>query len=429
MSDFNPLEQAKNSKTFCVLPWVHQYVGPPGDVTPCCVFNSDHNFNGNPEPLGSLKNDTLKEIWNNDNTKKLRLDLLNNKQHPGCNICNNRLHLNDAYKNMFNETFMAMDDVKKVIAQTKPDGSVEDHKLFYLDPRWNNLCNFSCRSCSPHYSSSWIEDHKKLYRGRGKPYEFTFSGKTQDDLLEQVLPHLDTARMIYFAGGEPMMQKDHYEVLKRLIEVGNTDVQIRYNTNFSQLKLKNYDDVLTYWKKFKHVHVMASIDGSYKKAEYWRHGTKWDVIVNNLKRLREECPHVEFRLSYTLSWVNAQNFIELHREWVEAKLIELEDITLNPLDFPPYYSLKNIPEWKKQEIENLFKNYIEWSNQFSNNNYLKARLENAINFMYDENGKHPRLTAMLNDFARYTRRLDEIRGENFFETFPEHENMRIYQWT
>jgi len=426
MTDFNPLEQAKTSKTFCVLPWVHQYIGPPGDVTPCCVFNSNTKFKGIPEPLGSLKMNTLEEIWNNPRTKKLRLDLLNNREHPGCYTCTSRVQLNDAYKNLFNERFMAMEDVQQVIANTKPDGSVDEHKLYYLDPRWNNLCNFACRSCSPHYSSSWIEDHKKLYQGQGTQYEFTFSGKTEDDLLEQMLPHLATAKMIYFAGGEPMMQKDHYEVLEHLIKIGNTDVEIRYNTNFSQLKLKKYDNVLDYWKKFKNVHVMASIDGSYKKAEYWRHGTKWEVILNNVKRLREECPHANFRLSYTLSWVNAQNFVELHKEWITMGLIKIDEISLNPLDFPPYYCLKNIPDWKKEEIENLLLDHFEFVCQFRENSYIIERLENAINFMYDKTGQSADLPAIMKDFATYTTRLDQIRGESFFDTFPEHENMRQF---
>ena len=54
-----PLEKAKESKTFCIYPWIHQYVGPPGDVKPCCTYLQDMQ-------LGSLKQNTLKEIWNNE---------------------------------------------------------------------------------------------------------------------------------------------------------------------------------------------------------------------------------------------------------------------------------------------------------------------------------------------------------------------------
>ena len=46
--EFKPLELAKKSKTFCILPWIHQYVGPPGDVKPCCVY--EHQ-----QEIGNLK--------------------------------------------------------------------------------------------------------------------------------------------------------------------------------------------------------------------------------------------------------------------------------------------------------------------------------------------------------------------------------------
>ena len=63
-----PLEKAKASKTFCIYPWVHQYVGPPGDVKPCCVFLQD-------DQIGDMKQNTLKEIWNNEATRKMRLEM------------------------------------------------------------------------------------------------------------------------------------------------------------------------------------------------------------------------------------------------------------------------------------------------------------------------------------------------------------------
>ena len=71
-TEFNPTELAYASKTFCIMPWVHQYVGPTGDVKPCCVYQHEAE-------LGNLKHDTLKEIWNSDATKELRLKLLNNE--------------------------------------------------------------------------------------------------------------------------------------------------------------------------------------------------------------------------------------------------------------------------------------------------------------------------------------------------------------
>ena len=98
MNEWDPLSKAKESPTFCILPWIHQYVGPPGDIKPCCVY--DHK-----SELGSLRDSTLAEVWNNDTTKQLRLDMLNGVRREECSRCNDREHLQMAFKNGFNENY------------------------------------------------------------------------------------------------------------------------------------------------------------------------------------------------------------------------------------------------------------------------------------------------------------------------------------
>lgn len=421
-NEFDPLSMAKTSKTFCVFPWVHQYVGPPGDVKPCCVYDGS-------KQLGSLKENTLKEIWNNDNTKEMRLQFLRGEQHPNCSICNNRAEIGDAFYNEYNKIFFENNPkVQEIVANTNIDGSLSDHQLFYIDVRFNNLCNLKCRSCAPHFSTSWVSDHRKLYNRTEKREiddGYQFPGQTEEQALEEIIPHLATAEIIYFAGGEPLMQKEHYEVLNKLIELENFDVEIRYNTNFSNFKLKNYDNVIEYWKKFKNISVNASLDGSHKKAEYWRSGTVWEDVVNNRKRIMEECPHVRFNISFTLSWPNAHNLVEFHREWVELGYINHDNIMINPLDTPPYYCLKNLPDFKKKEIESLFLNQIDWLKSSGTYHNTVNRYENAIKFMYSDVNKEP-LEESMKFFSRITKKLDSIRNESFFDVFPEHRNIEQY---
>jgi MoaA/NifB/PqqE/SkfB family radical SAM enzyme len=422
MSDWDPVNLAKTSKTFCIFPWIHQYVGPRGDVKPCCVYDHDAE-------LGSLKKNSLDEIWNNVETKEMRLQFLRGEQHSKCGICNNRSDIGDSFYNLYNQIFFENNtDVQQIVANTNPDGSVGNHKLFYIDVRFNNLCNLKCRSCAPHFSTSWVSDHRKLYNRKelsAVDDGYQFPGKTETQALDEIIPHLSDAEMIYFAGGEPLMQKEHYDVLDKLIEVGNLDLEIRYNTNFTNLKLKNYNDAIYYWKHFKNVNVHASLDGNHKKAEYWRSGTDWDLIVKNRECLLSECPHVNFKISFTLSWVNAHNLVEFHREWVEKGYITPDHIMINPLDTPHYYCLKNIPEWKKKEIEDLFLDQIEWLSQFSTCDSTINRYQTAINFMRSDVGVHD-LTESLKFFNRITKKLDSIREEDFFSVFPEHNNIRQY---
>lgn len=421
---FNPVELAKTSKTFCIFPWIQQYVGPPGDVKPCCVYS-------NSDEIGNLKENTLKEIWNNEKTKQMRLNFLNGIEEPSCDICNRRDELGHAHRNEYNKMFFEQDEeIQQVVANTNTDGSVDEHKLYYIDVRYNNLCNLSCRSCAPHYSTSWVLDHRKLYNLTArldKDDGFQFPGKTDSQAIEEILPHLATAKMVYFAGGEPLMQKEHYMVLDKLIELGNTDLEIRYNTNFSMLQLKGYDSVLDYWKKFSNVHVYASLDGSHEKAEYWRNGTVWETVVDNRKKMIEECPHVNFMIAYTLSWPNSLNLIEFHKEWVELGLLKIDHVLVNPLDTPFYYCLKNLPDWKKRQIEEKLQEAIAWLKTVNPTFSVISMYETAIKFMWDNSGQYyDGVDQSLQEFDKITTRLDDIRGQSFFDVYPEHINIKNY---
>ncbi len=62
------VEKAQASKTFCIYPWIHQYVGPAGEVNPCCIYQPNGTV------LGNIKDNSLAEVWNNNETKQMRLD-------------------------------------------------------------------------------------------------------------------------------------------------------------------------------------------------------------------------------------------------------------------------------------------------------------------------------------------------------------------
>jgi radical SAM protein with 4Fe4S-binding SPASM domain len=422
----NTLERARNSKTFCIMPWIHQYVGTAGDVKPCCVY--DHELE-----LGNLKGSSLKEVWNNDETKTIRLKLLNGEVAEGCTRCNLMSEVSESHSSRANFNFRFFKDYDKysidAVKSTEPDGTVPEHMLHYMDVRFNNLCNFKCRTCSPHFSTSWIIDHRKLNPGKNinitKDNAFQYPGDSEYHAFNEMLPHLPSIRQVYFAGGEPLIQKQHYETLQKLVELNNTECNIVYNTNLSKLKLQGHD-VIEYWKKFKHVSVLASIDGSYEKAEYWRSGTVWEDIVNNAKSIKQDAPHVKLHISYTLSWPNAFNIVDLHREWVELGLIDVTGLNINLLDGPYYYTLSVLPLWKKQQIEKVYRDHMMWIKSFTPTReilLLLEKFEHTIDFMYNGVVEHT-VKDNLHHFHVLNVKLDAIRNEDFFSVFTEHQDLK-----
>lgn len=416
-----PIEKAKQSKSFCIYPWIHQYVGPDGEVKPCCIYSP------NEKGLANLKDSSLQETWNNEKTKKLRTDMLNGVEIPACVICNNKSETIKPHRTEANEIWL--NDNKGIVNSTLEDGGLPSHRLKYIDARFNNLCNFKCRTCGPQLSTSWHEDYEKI-RNKNDVHRYPKSllvpGNSEEHLLEEIFPHLATVNKIYFAGGEPLMQIEHYKVLEELIRLNHlgtwkNPLEIQYSTNFSNLSLGKHN-VLEYWKKFARIFILASIDGSYKKAEFWRKGTDWNKIVNNIVTVKKECPHVKVKIGLTLSWVNAYNLVDLHKEWVDLKYITVNDFNVSLLDNPPGYCLKSLPNFKKRKIEQLYLDHIEWLKQNKAGPYSINQYLNAIKFMNgQDNGDEFK---DVHEFVTLTEKLDKCRGENFWDVFPEHTDMK-----
>ena len=54
----------------CAVPWVHLNFEPNGKVVPCCLTSHHDYF------AGDLNKQPIEEIWNSDNMKKLRKQMM-----------------------------------------------------------------------------------------------------------------------------------------------------------------------------------------------------------------------------------------------------------------------------------------------------------------------------------------------------------------
>jgi MoaA/NifB/PqqE/SkfB family radical SAM enzyme len=236
-----------------MYPWIHLHAYPTGEVHPCC-----HAEWKNP-PVGNAKTHTLKEIWNSPAQRKLRTDMLTEQPNPACDRC---------YEQEQSGFFSGRKSANKhfghqihKIHATTPDGTVDQFEMTYWDIRFSNLCNLRCRTCGPTFSSQWYQDQTQLAGPEWARQNrvLNIAGRDKNDMWEQLIPHLDHVEKIYFAGGEPLLMEEHYNILDELERRGRFDVKLIYNTNFTEVKLKDRL-VFDYWKKFTSVAVGASLD-------------------------------------------------------------------------------------------------------------------------------------------------------------------------
>ena len=390
----------KDSRTFCIYPWIHLHAYPTGEAYPCCHAEMK------PGIVGNCKTNTLAEIWQDRPMQQLRADMLSETPHAACTRC---------YEQEASGFFSGRKSANKHHGHHIKKLESNPFEMTYWDIRFSNLCNLSCRSCGHIFSSSWYQDQVKLAGSNWKAQNkvLNYAGRTETDMWTQLEPHLDYVEQIYFAGGEPLLMEEHYQILDELVQRKRFDVRLIYNTNFTHTDLKGRS-VFEYWKQFDSVAVGASLDASGARGEYIRKGTDWAVVEQNRREMIEICPKVDFYISPTLSIMNALHLPDFHKEWVAKGLIRAQDLNVNILQDPAHYRIDIAPAEYKGILLARYREHIEWLRGQDPLQRATVGFESAVTFMTATDNTH-----LLDTFWRKTHELDAIRKENILDVIPE----------
>lgn len=390
----------KDSKTFCIYPWIHLHAYPTGEAYPCCHAEMK------PGVVGNCRTNTLAEIWHDEPMQKLRRDMLTETPHAACTRC---------YEQEESGFFSGRKSANKHHGHHIKKLEKNPFEMTYWDIRFSNLCNLKCRSCGHIFSSQWYQDQAKLagpdWKARNQV--LNYAGRTETDMWEQLIPHLDYVEQIYFAGGEPLLMEEHYRILEELVRRGRFDVRLIYNTNFTHTDLKGRS-VFEYWKQFNSVAVGASLDGMGHYGEYIRKGTDWSQVVRNRYEMLRVCPQVDFYISPTLSIMNAWHLPDFHREWVAHGLLRAQDLNVNILQDPVHYRIDIAPPAYKEKLQEKYRKHLDWLIDRDPLQRATQGFESAITFMMATDNTH-----LIDTFWRKTHELDAIRNENIMITIPE----------
>lgn len=401
---------AMESKAFCMLPWVHLYVSPHGYANPCCLAPWEQD-----QVLGDLNKQSVAEVWNGEPMRELRRKMLRDQPDKRCWQCyeNERLGIRSQRQNSNHDFRHRLEWA----IETGRDGSVRQSKPIYWDIRISNLCNFKCRICGHHSSSKWYEEAKEL-QSLSFPDGIHKSVRDFDGLLDQLAPFITDLEEIYFAGGEPLVMEEHYQILEMLIQRGKTDIRLKYSTNFSTRHFKGRD-VFALWNQFEQVHLLASLDGSGRRGELQRKGQVWADVVAMRQQLLKEAPHVHFIVCSTITAMNVLHLPDFHVEWVEAALVNADDFIPHILKRPEQLSIQILPAELKRRVIDRYQRHLEWLDTHVSPALVKMPItrnefQSVIPYITDRDK-----TALIPDFLDFTAKLDSFRGEDFLQVFPE----------
>jgi radical SAM protein with 4Fe4S-binding SPASM domain len=394
---------------FCMAPWMHLHVQAEGFVTPCCESRLQ---------LGNINRQSFDEIWNGPAISAVRAQMLCGERLKSCQKCFDKEDAGvRSRRQEYNEERGHRFDT--VIA-TSADGRAPNAKPVYWDIRFSNICNFRCRSCWHGSSSRWFADAVAMGVTAGD-HAIIQGVEDADGLFDQLdsfLPHIEE---IYFAGGEPLIMEEHYRLLDLLIERGYVNVYLTYNSNLSVTSYKGRD-VLDRWSRFAKVRVSASIDATRARGELMRKEQNWQETIENARRVRSRCPHVDFLTDTTVSIFNLLHLPDLFHELDALEFVPIGRMKLHLLQDPPFYNIRILPKAWKAKVRAAMAELEQWlADRLSGApdgdtalTFQRGQIGDIISYMDSEDW-----SGLLPKFRQTTARLDALRGEVTRDVFPE----------
>lgn len=328
------------SKTFCILPFIHQEIQQNGKVMLCCQAQDS-------APLGNLSESTPSELWNCESIKTSRLKLLNNKWPKDCGTC--KRDEAEGFQSMRETSNKAFKQHSDSPIHMLEDGEMPNFELKFIGIRHSNFCNLKCIYCDHNYSTSWGFD--PITKEVQTPFPDENKG-----LIDYIEQHTDGLEEIYIAGGEPLIDFRHLELLELLVKEKAPKIRLVYNSNLTSLKIKGVD-LIPLWKNFKYVSISASIDDFGTRFEKIRSGAKWSTVSKNLHKLIEN--QIELEIFVT---VTTKNYIYLTDFFRHLNLefgIPLTNIVLNILRSPESLNIQSLCKKEKEIGDKKLKVFLK----------------------------------------------------------------------
>lgn len=320
----------------------------PDGIAPCCMISSEYR-----KPLSEISN------------RRVFDDLLTETPPKECENCHRaERHGFVSYRNHF----------------TQFDGN-----LTHLDIRNTNHCNLKCRICGPHFSDKWAKEINHT--------AITVRNDFSDCLNYMIT---DSLSEIYFTGGEPMLNPDHWNLLQRCVDAGlAANISLRYNTNLTTLKYKDID-IVTLWRNFNSVSIKVSLESVGDSYKHLRSGASWETVEQNLDELITISDgNIGISVAVTLSCLNLWFINDTVNYFNDRKI----PVNVTPLYGPDFLSLSVLPD-------ELLERAVECIIDVDKNGAFEKLIRN-------NSDKH-----LFRHTIAHVLLLDKLRDENLFDFLP-----------
>ena len=358
---------------FCISPWTMVYAHDNGKYAPC-------NFAVPDEHMG-VDNTSITDWMQSDKMEQLRSEMLDpNSDHKLVNqVCQKCKFDEKRYgsSRRLNTAAIAKgqgdywDIITRCVELSKAAGYYDfDERILELQLRvFGSKCNLDCYMC--HHFSSTTRQKMAYDKGvwndtvwydmdRSKKLSMTANLDKVDDnvVINQMIelaPYVKTLKII---GGEPLVMKQYYSVLDRLVQSGESkNINIKYQTNLTKLKNGKHN-FLSYIPHFKEVIITVSIDAVGKYNDYIRRRSSFQEIEDNMEAC-SKYDNVTINLNSTLSVPGVLHFHEIDEYTKTHPHIEGSSHWL--IKDPKQLRINNLPKPLKDKLIPYYRDNPKYS--------------------------------------------------------------------
>jgi len=432
------------SPSFCTAKWYNATIWLGHGQTTSCHHPPAHNIDEN-----EIEHNPS-AIHNTPHKKLMRKYMQEGVRPEECEYC---WKIEDIGKNHVSDrvfkTMRYTDEENKAASTMNWE---EDVTLRTLEISFERTCNFACSYCNPAFSTTWVNDIKKLgpYRnilsdGRGhftdvapwakgysteeeNPYIRAFWRWWESDLADKL-------EEIRITGGEPLMAPSVwklFEWFKTNKERGKRMV-FALNSNLVPKKQETLDKLIDASHHVPSFHIYTSNESFGKQSEYIRDGMKYEEWKTNLHKLLTEGNIKRLTMMMTINSLCLDSITEFMDDMFVFKRRYGKNamvLSLNILRFPSFQSAAILPREIKEQYRLKLKKWlndtIEKNECDKHGNPLlqqdeKAQIERLIDYLDTVDTPHkrtPEKDKLYNDFKNFYLQYDVRRGKSFYDAFP-----------
>ena len=362
---------------FCPMPWSGLMYNFDGKIKNCIRSAG---------PIGDIKHDRIEDILLGPDNVKKQQDIINQQPAENCHTCYDIERSKSGF-DIISDRIFYIRELKKTPLNTY---RVDNFNLKTIDVRWTNLCNFSCVSCSPEFSTRW-SDELGIY-----PVTPTLEQTVA--FKNYIYAHAENLQHVYLAGGEPLLIKENLELLKRL----KPDVNLRVNTNLSKTDTRVFEAIC----EFKNVHWTVSVETIKDEFEYIRFGGHWQDFLDNLTIIKK----LDHKISFNMLWflLNYDTVFDCV-DYLKELGFHNNSFVIGALLGPEYLNVRHLPE----NVLNLLKTKLESKINEQPGYLLEDSYRNMLDYITQPMAKN--LTMSFEKLAV----MDQRRGVDSSKIFTE----------